>query len=97
VSGGLFTETWGTGRPILFLHGIGASGRYWRPLARRSDGYRGTAVDLLGFGRSPWPRDCAYDVDAHLNALLPVIPAGSVVVAHSTGGGCRRGAGRASP
>jgi pimeloyl-ACP methyl ester carboxylesterase len=85
VSAELFTETWGAGRPVVFLHGIGASGRYWQPLARHSDGYRGTAVDLLGFGRSPRPDDCAYDVDAHLDALLPVVPAGSVAVAHSTG------------
>lgn len=81
----LFTETRGAGRPVVFLHGIGASGRYWQPLARTCDGYRGTAVDLLGFGRSPWPADCAYDVEAHLEALLPVVPPKSVVVAQSTG------------
>jgi 3-oxoadipate enol-lactonase len=70
---------------VLFLHGIGGSGRYWRQLAQVSDGYRAVAPDLLGFGRSPWPEDSAYDVDAHLDALLPVAPPRSVVVAHSTG------------
>ena len=70
---------------MLFLHGIGGSGRYWQPLAEVSGGYTGVAPDLLGFGRSPWPADSTYDVDAHLEALLPVAPTRSVVVAHSTG------------
>ncbi|MEX2290362.1 MAG: alpha/beta hydrolase [Mycobacteriales bacterium] len=70
---------------MLFLHGIGGSGRYWQPLAEVSRGYAGVAPDLLGFGRSPWPADSTYDVDAHLDALLAVAPPRSVVVAHSTG------------
>jgi pimeloyl-ACP methyl ester carboxylesterase len=70
---------------VLFLHGIGGSGRYWQPLAEVSGGYAGVAPDLLGFGRSPWPADSTYDVDAHLEALLAVAPSRSVVVAHSTG------------
>jgi pimeloyl-ACP methyl ester carboxylesterase len=70
---------------VLFLHGIGGSGRYWQPLAEASGGYAGVAPDLPGFGRSPWPADSTYDVDAHLDALLAVAPSRSVVVAHSTG------------
>ena len=81
----LCTRTWGHGRPVLFLHGIGGSGRYWRPLAQVSRGYSAVAPDLLGFGQSPWPTESAYDVDAHLDALLAVAPSRSVVVAHSTG------------
>jgi pimeloyl-ACP methyl ester carboxylesterase len=64
---------------------IGGSARYWRPLAEVSAGYRATAPDLLGFGRSPRPDDSAYDVREHLAALLPLVEPGSVVVAHSTG------------
>jgi pimeloyl-ACP methyl ester carboxylesterase len=70
---------------VLFLRGIGGSGRYWQQLAEASAGYAGVAPDLLGFGRSPWPADSTYDVDAHLDALLAVAPSRSVVVAHSTG------------
>jgi pimeloyl-ACP methyl ester carboxylesterase len=70
---------------VLFLHGIGGSGRYWQPLAEVSRGYAGVAPDLLGFGRSPWPADSPYDVEAHLDALLAVAPSRGVVVAHSTG------------
>ena len=54
-------------------------------MAAVSDGYRATAPDLLGFGRSPRPVDARYDVDEHLERLVPLVPPGSVVVAHSTG------------
>lgn len=81
----LAVERWGAGPPVLLLHGIGGSARYWRPLAEVSTGYRAVAPDLLGFGRSPRPEDRPYDVDAHLEALLPLVARGSVVLAHSTG------------
>lgn len=67
----LHAEARGTGAPTLvFLHGLAASGRYWHGVAGRLEG-RGRQlqlVDLLGFGRSPWP-DLAYTVDDHLDAL----------------------------
>jgi len=81
----LHVSTWGEGPDVVFLHGLGASSRYWENFAAVSNGYRATAPDLLGFGRSPAPPDSAYDVDAHLAALLPVLPDEAVVVAHSTG------------
>ena len=82
----LYVETWGSGIPVVFIHGLGASGRYWEPLrSALPAGYRGIAPDLLGFGRSPAPSDAAYDVDCHLAALETHIPSGSLIVAHSTG------------
>ncbi len=81
----LFTEQWGDGPEVAFIHGLGASGRYWRNVRDASGGYHGIAVDLLGFGRSPNPPDAAYDVDTHTAALAAVVPAGSLVVGHSTG------------
>lgn len=81
----LFTEQWGSGPPVAFVHGLGASGRYWEKLREVSTGYRGVAPDLLGFGRSPAPPDAAYDVDTHLATLSAAVPAGSLVVGHSTG------------
>lgn len=86
VSGdSLFMARWGDGPDVVFLHGLGASSRYWQPLAAASSGYRATAPDLLGFGRSPSPPDASYDVDCHLGALMPQLPRRAVVVAHSTG------------
>lgn len=80
-----FVQTWGEGPPVLFLHGLGASCRYWETLRRTSGGYRGIAVDLLGFGRSPKPAGGRYDVEFHLAALAPLVTPGTVLVAHSTG------------
>lgn len=81
----LFTETWGDGPPVVFVHGLGASARYWEQLRAASRGYLGVAPDLLGFGRSPAPHDAAYDLDCHVDALAPVVPPASLVVGHSTG------------
>lgn len=81
----LFVASWGEGPDVVFLHGLGASSRYWEPLAAASSGYRATAPDLLGFGGSPSPPEADYDVDCHLGALAPHLPSRAVVVAHSTG------------
>lgn len=82
----LFTATWGPSPPrVVAIHGLGASCLYWATLAGAigDTGLRG--VDLLGFGRSPMPPDDPYDVESHLAALDPLIPAGTVLIAHSTG------------
>ncbi|MBW3548956.1 MAG: alpha/beta hydrolase [Actinobacteria bacterium] len=81
----LHVRRWGEGQPVLFLHGLGASSRYWDRLAAATSGYEGIAPDLLGFGRSPKPRHAAYDVEAHLEALDPLLVPGTVIVGHSTG------------
>ena len=76
---------WGEGEPVLFVHGLGASGRYWDRLAEQASGFAGVAPDLLGFGRSPKPADSSYSVEEHLDALAPLLEDRSVVVGHSTG------------
>lgn len=76
---------WGAGPPVVFLHGLGASSRYWERLAALGGDYAGIAPDLLGFGRSPKPPDSAYDIDTHLAALIPFFDTPAFVVAHSTG------------
>lgn len=48
-----YTE-FGTGRPVLFVHGLGTNGCFWRNLVGLlRDGYRCIAVDLPGHGASP--------------------------------------------
>lgn len=81
----LHVERWGSGPAVTFLHGLGASGRYWHTVRRELPHVAGLAPDLLGFGRSPAPPDSRYDVDAHLDALLAALPGPSLLVAHSTG------------
>lgn len=78
-------ETGGRGPAVVFVHGLGASGRYWDAVVPRLAGRRTVAVDLLGFGRSPKPRRASYDVDCHTDGLAPHVPEGSIVVAHSVG------------
>jgi len=70
VSWRLHVRRWGQRGPfIVMLHGLGASGRFWRPIAEGlSDQYRVVAPDLLGFGLSPWP-NVDYTVEEHLDAL----------------------------
>jgi len=93
----LFVQRWGSGRPVVFLHGLGASYRYWARLAQLGSGYAGIAPDLLGFGHSPEPPESTYDVAAHLEMLLPVIPDGAVIVGHSAGAVLAAGVAAARP
>jgi pimeloyl-ACP methyl ester carboxylesterase len=87
----LVTDEEGAGPPLLFLHALGASGRYWRGgLGALPDRYRCLMPDLLGFGRSPKP-DRDYTVDDHLAALqgtllrLRTARDPLVIVGHSLG------------
>jgi 4,5:9,10-diseco-3-hydroxy-5,9,17-trioxoandrosta-1(10),2-diene-4-oate hydrolase len=46
-------RTCGDGRPVVLIHGLGASIEYWAAnMAPLSQHYRVFALDLLGFGRS---------------------------------------------
>ena len=67
----LSARSWGQGPPVVLLHGLGASSRYWETLAHSSSGYAATAPDLLGFGRSPKPPEASYDAACHVEALSP--------------------------
>lgn len=77
----------GGGRPVLLLHGLGASSRSWdEVVAAGSDaGFAFVAPDLAGFGRSPKPADAPYDIPFHLAALAPLLQPAMLVLAHSAG------------
>ncbi len=78
--------------PVLAIHGLGGSGRYWQGLADAvGDRYRVIAPDLAGFGRSDEPQEDAdrafhlADLDAVIeDSLAPDEPI--AVVGHSLGG-----------
>ncbi|KAM7273503.1 hypothetical protein ACFE04_028167 [Oxalis oulophora] len=68
---------------VIFLHGFLCSSSLWtetifknlsEPASQR---YRLFAVDLLGFGKSPKPRDCLYTLKDHVEMIEK-----SVVFAH---------------
>ncbi|MGH7723578.1 MAG: alpha/beta fold hydrolase [Candidatus Dormibacteria bacterium] len=81
----------GDGPPLLLLHGLGGSGRYWAGLAPALAGtHLLIAPDLAGFGRSDKPR-IDYSRDFHLDTLDSLLGALRVEVAvglagHSMGG-----------
>lgn len=61
---------------IVFLHGFLSSSSLWTEtvfpnLSETSEhnSYRVFAVDLLGFGRSPKPRNCFYTLKDHLEMI----------------------------
>ncbi len=86
--GPLHTEQLGAAGPrVAFLPGLGATTRYWRPVAARvAAGARCTLVDLLGFGRSPKP-PATYSVARHVAALHAALGALGplTLVGHSLG------------
>lgn len=72
---GLFVREAGHGEPLVLLHGLASSGRYWGDLRPLADEYRTLAPDLLGFGRSPKPRDGRYGPEEHTAALRTALHA----------------------
>lgn len=88
--GRLSVYTAGEGPPLLLLHGLGGSGRYWAGIAPLQAGrHTLVAPDLPGFGRSDKPH-ADYSRDFHARAvadLLDELGAPTADVAgHSMGG-----------
>ncbi len=87
----LYAEEYGHGRPVLLLHGLGASTFTWRniiPTLARTN--RVIAVDMKGFGRSEKPFTQAYTPFDHANLILAFIRKRGLrnltIVGHSFGG-----------
>ncbi|KAK4392589.1 putative lysophospholipase BODYGUARD 4 [Sesamum angolense] len=81
---------------VIFIHGFLSSSSLWTEtvfpnLSEHSkQNYKLFAVDLLGFGRSPKPRDCLYTLKDHLemiekSVILPFQLKSFHLVAHSMG------------
>lgn len=81
----------GHGEPLLLIHGLGGSGRYFDRLAARvDDRFHVVAPDLAGFGTSDKP-DISYERSMHLADLEAVtdelqLDGPTVVAGHSLGG-----------
>lgn len=87
----LHTVRRGSGPPIVFVHGLGASAATWeRCLDLLADRYTVIAVDLLGHGGSPVPDDPEeYTRDRaliDLDDVLRTLDNCAVMVGHSLGG-----------
>ena len=89
--GRLSVHVTGDGPPLLLLHGLGGSGRYWAGIGPLLAGTRTLiAPDLAGFGRSDKPR-LEYTRDFHVEAIEAMLAALGVdgdlgVAGHSMGG-----------
>ena len=85
------TQDTGSGRPIVFLHGIASSSATWRNVIPLLDThvFRIITVDLLGFGDSPKPDWANYTVDDHATSVLATIKKlglrNYILVGHSMG------------
>lgn len=80
----------GEGRPIVFIHGFGASIDTWRFIVDDlKQDYRLVLVDLKGHGYSDRPPDSKYSIQDHAEIVLGLMEhlelIRAVVVAHSLG------------
>jgi non-heme chloroperoxidase len=87
----LYYNDWGTGRPVVFIHGWAIGGDMWEYQTTyfADQGLRCIAYDCRGCGRSSKPGD-GYDHDTFADDLASLIEALELdavsIVAHSMGG-----------
>lgn len=85
-------DDFGSGDPLVFLHGWCDSAESWRATARQfaDEGYRCLVPDMRGHGGSGRPRDHAYFPEALSNDVVALCEATGVerpvLVGHSFGG-----------
>ena len=82
----------GSGMPLVFIHGFGASIYSWRKnLDPISKHHRVCAPDLPGFGYSAKPLDADYTIEAYADFIIQFMDKlqidKAVLVGHSLGGG----------
>jgi len=89
----LFVKVWGTGKPVVLIHGWPLTSDSWDSVsfALANSGYKVIAYDRRGFGRSdqPWT---GYDYDTLADDLADVMKATGVtgnaaIIGFSMGGG----------
>jgi len=85
-------EERGTGQPILFIHGFGASAFVWRGLQDcLHPAYRFISIDLKGFGNSAKPNDGRYSPHDQASLVIDFMSTLElehvIIVGHSFGGG----------
>ncbi|RKN37014.1 alpha/beta fold hydrolase [Streptomyces hoynatensis] len=88
----LFYKDWGSGPPVVFLHGWPLNADAWEDQMKlvAAHGFRGIAHDRRGHGRSAQPWE-GYDFDTFADDLQDLLTTvdvrDAVLVAHSMGGG----------
>lgn len=88
----LYVKDWGSGRPVIMMHGWPLSADTWDEAAMTiaNAGFRAIAYDRRGFGRSDQPWD-GFDYDTLADDLAAVIAetgaTDATIVGFSMGGG----------
>lgn len=88
----LYVKDWGSGRPVVLIHGWPLSADSWdaQAMALAEAGYRAIAYDRRGFGRSGQPWN-GYDYDTLSDDLADVLQetgaTDATIVGFSMGGG----------
>lgn len=86
----LWTQTFGAGPLVLWLHGLGESSLCFGAIARHPAlaGFRHRLLDLPGYGRSPWPEQPYSLEEAAGRLATQLTDAGepAIVIGHSMGG-----------
>ncbi len=88
----LFYKDWGTGKPVIFLHGWPLSSDSWddHAMVVANSGFRSISYDRRGFGRSTHPWN-GYDYNTLADDLADVIEqtgaTDATLVGFSMGGG----------
>ena len=82
----------GEGKPIVLLHGLGASSYSWRKIMPElAKSHRVIAIDLKGFGQSDKPLDARYSIFDQARLIEDYIKRnklrGVTLIGHSYGGG----------
>lgn len=89
----IYVKDWGSGRPVILIHGWPLSADSWDPqmIALADAGFRAIAYDRRGFGRSaqPWS---GYDYETLADDLADVMKAtgsdrDATIIGFSMGGG----------
>jgi non-heme chloroperoxidase len=88
----LYVKLWGTGRPVILMHGWPLNADTWDDgaMALAEAGFKAIAYDRRGFGRSSQPWD-GYEYDTLADDLAAVIEAtdakDATIIGFSMGGG----------
>lgn len=88
-----FTDPWDDAvETILFHHGLGKSGAYWRPWVRElCDEYRLVTLDSLGNGRSSQPEGYQWSIESYAEDAFQLMAGLGIGRVHFVGeglGGC---------
>ena len=66
----LYSSISGNGPTIIFLHGFLTSSHYYSRIRKKIDGdFTVVALDLLGHGKSPKPKQLSYTYQDHIDAI----------------------------